>query len=446
MSERPQALPVNMTNEQIILGNMLKSADIFERVMADPEMKESTFLAAQHQIIYLILRELWTKKMVYNEDSFLAEAHDINFGGMEYVRQLVTLVDPNQNIEHHIRQLKADHLKKRLLMEEVGDLEKKVKSDESLDLTSVYDKLVEMTASLEENAEVKGEVAYGLALEEDYKKFLDERANREFCNFYLPELDKKLTYGAYPGLMTVIASLTGQGKSTLCANLVSRWVLHGRSVLWCPLEEGGLRSLDKIIALLSRVPSAKFKKEYKTLTLEEKYAIVRALHEISKTKLHVYKSPYLSFSQLRLLVRKYKVEILVIDLFEKLSDLKSSQEQQVISEYLDQFQKFCQDLSVHGVITAQIRREKMRGKTSQDRRPTLDALKNTGRYGEAADLVLGLYRDKYFCPMKEGEDLLEIKVLKQRDGEAPLRVDYVFDKEYNSLGEYRVPNVEGDGF
>jgi len=299
---------------------------------------------------------------------------------------------------------------------------------------------------LEDHSEIRGEISSGDELEKGYRDFLSERASREFCSFYFPELDKKLTYGAYPGLMTVLASLTGQGKSTVCANLVSRWALHDRSVLWCPLEEGGMRSLDKIIASLSRVKGDDLKKNYKNLGFEEKYRVMQAIRNISRTKLHIYKSPHLSFSQLRLLVRKYKVEILVIDLFEKLSDLKSSQEQQVISQYLDQFQKFCQDMMVHGLITAQIRREKMRGRNAQERRPTLDSLKNTGRYAEAADLVIGLYRDKYFNPFKDEEDVVEMRILKQRDGDAPLRVDYIFDKDYNSIGEYRIPKIEEDGF
>ena len=53
----PQSLPVNTLNEQIILGNMIKSSTVLEQVMVDPQIKETTFLAFDHQVIYLILKD-----------------------------------------------------------------------------------------------------------------------------------------------------------------------------------------------------------------------------------------------------------------------------------------------------------------------------------------------------------------------------------------------------
>ena len=77
-----------------------------------------------------------------------------------------------------------------------------------------------------------------------------------------------------------------------------------------------------------------------------------------------------------------------------------------------------QELDVHFSLVVQIGRQgwAMR-RHGPLRRPVLVDIKNANAYAEEADLVLLLHRNKYYLPDIE-DDVLEIHVAKQRDGEA----------------------------
>jgi len=439
----PTIVKPNMLNEQIVLGNMLRDGNALERVMLDSHITEQTFLAARHQIIYLILEKMYDKGLIYNEDTFVHESEKIDFGGVVYLNDMIAMIEPNQNLDHHIKVLKEDYVKKVLLTKELPELEKSIRVGDEADLTPIHDKLADMEQILEGSVETHETVVGEDALMDTYRDFMLERADRKYSAFYFPEFDEKLSYGAYPGLITVMAAVTGQGKSTTCANIVQRWVFHDVPVLWCPQEEGGMRSLDKIVSSVSGVESMKFKKEFHKLKAIEKYEIMKAVKMISERPLYIYNSPDLSMKDLALIIKKLKIHNVVIDLFEKLSDLKGSKEQEVIARNLDEFQKFTQRHHVHSLITAQIQRDKMKGKKADARRPTLDSIKNTGAYAEVADLLVGLYRDNYFNPDTDRPDVIEWHGLKQRDGEAPFCINYMFEKEHSRIGAF-VPRGEGD--
>jgi replicative DNA helicase len=71
----------------------------------------------------------------------------------------------------------------------------------------------------------------------------------------------------------------------------------------------------------------------------------------------------------------------------------------------------------------------------------LDAIKNSGKYHEASDLVIGLHREKYFDPNSTVEDIIELSVLKQRDGPAPFVCGYEFDGKHSRVGDYRIVDL-----
>ena len=65
----------------------------------------------------------------------------------------------------------------------------------------------------------------------------------------------------------------------------------------------------------------------------------------------------------------------------------------------------------------------------KNKRPQLIDLRDSGAIEQDADIVLMMYRDKYYYPNKEGLDLTELHIRKNRNGQSGKYIQLVFDKK-----------------
>ncbi len=422
----------DVVNEQIILGNMIHNPDFRKRMVT--EVSAETFLLDKHQIVFMVFEKLVKKNLDYNEDTFIVESEGAaeQYDLVVYMRELEELIDDNINIDHHVKILVRDKTRKDIATKFIPEFEKILFNDD-LTLEDYKHPLDEINRRIDENVDVDNTICSGDGLYASYFNLLKQRRENQFHGLFFKEVDERLTCGLEGGQVSVLAGLSGSGKTTLAANISSRLVHHGVKVLMFPLEEGGLRVFDRMVALKAGVHTRKLKKDVAELTSREKYDIAVAVKQYSQMPLMIFDKPNLNFNMLELMVDKFKPDVIVIDLFEKMMEVRKKLDQENISSNLETFQAFVKERNVHGMITAQIGREQMKKK---DKRPTIEYIKNSGKYTEVADLVIGVHRDRYFTPDAEGPDVLEIIVLKQRDGEAPFKCGYEFDGSTSHIDRF----------
>jgi replicative DNA helicase len=430
----------NIYNEQVVLAQMIHSVDFRKRIVV--EIDSGYFLVIKHKLIFTVLQRITEKSLDYNEDTFIVEANDMqnSLELLTYLKEILKVYDSNQNLDYHLDVLKTDYHRKKVLVDKLPDIETKIFNG-SIDLAAISDEFDSMSSDLKSGIDSGKAVLTGGEIEFAYTALLSDRRSREFKGFYFTELDEKLTCGVEPGLITTVAGLSGSGKTTLMSNFVSRLVHHNVSTLFFPQEEGGLRVFDRLVALVSGVETNRIKKFTKQLNVQEKIKMMSAIKQLSGLPLHIYDKPYLDWRMMRLYVEKYKPQVIVIDLFEKIVEIRGSLKQEVIAAQLDVLQNFVKEMNVHAIITAQLRRDLM---VRKNKRPTLDAIKNSGKYHEASDLVIGLHREKYFDSGSTAEDIIELSVLKQRDGPAPFVCGYEFDGKHSRIGDYRIVDLGSD--
>jgi len=429
----PNKLQADGFNEQIIIAYMIHDPEFRARMLG--ELSAETFLIPKNQIVFMVFEKLHEKGLDYNEDTFIVESEGMAVQEKlpAYMREIETLYDVNENIEHHIGRLKSDYVRKNVLIDDIPKLETKL-LDNEIGLDEVTGILDTINEKIRDSSDASEYVFAGDSLYKSYMELMNERRTQKFYGTYFPEFDKKLTCGFAPAQVTVVAGLSGSGKTTFVANLASRLVHHNIPVLLFPLEEGGLRVFDRMLALKLNIKTMKLKKNLGQLTNREKYDLAVGTKAFSKMPLTIYNRPMLNFSLMEFMVDKYKPAVIVLDLFEKLAEVRGDTDQKNIAVNLNRFQNFVQSKNIHGIITAQIRRTNM---SKANKRPTLDSIKNSGGYTEIADLVIGLHREAYFSE-DDIEDIIEIICLKQRDGVAPYTQAYKFYKETSFVGEHMI--------
>jgi replicative DNA helicase len=229
--------------------------------------------------------------------------------------------------------------------------------------------------------------------------------------------------------------LAGEGmipthNSTFCSNLTLRQVLAGRRVLNCPVEAGTASVVDQMLCANAKVEAEKLVKTPDQLTDEEVFRMERSARAILDSGLVTFDDEVSSLDDLEMRVEEDDFDVVILDLFEYLlqGELKPAE----VTDALRRLKKLGKRRKFCAVVVQQIRRIKR----TRNPRPRLDELKNSGGYEEVGDLILLLHRSKYYDPESADEDVMEVKVAKQRRGPQNLTAGFLFDPKICRVGAH----------
>ena len=259
---------------------------------------------------------------------------------------------------------------------------------------------------------------------EIYVRELDSRASRPFFTTGMPALDSLLSEGFHPTKLTILAGFTGMAKSTIAIAMAHRIAVQGIGVGFFSMETQKEGVWDKLVSSLTQIPITRLKKESANLNVDERQRIDRALIDLQELPILINDRASMLMAEMRYQIlaakrRDYDIRVVFIDLFGKLEDVDTGENlPAVIQMKCKQMRIMAQELDVHFVMIVQIGRQGYgRTRGGAIRRPTLIDIKNANAYAEESDLTLLLHRNKYYLPELE-DDILEVHVAKQRNGEA----------------------------
>jgi replicative DNA helicase len=217
-------------------------------------------------------------------------------------------------------------------------------------------------------------------------------------------------------------------KSTVAINMAHRIAVQGIGTAVFSMETTNVSLYDKLVATLTQIPIDNLKKNTKDLSKEDHQRIANSVQQIAKLPILLDDQPTLNvdsiFYQIQSAQRRgYDPKVIFIDLFGKVEGSEGQDNKAArIERDCQRMRALAKILNVHFVLVVQIGRQGYgRGRGGRIKRPNLIDIKNANAYAEEADLVLLLHRNKYYLPDLE-DDILEIDVAKQRDGEPNTRI------------------------
>lgn len=466
--KKRKLISFNIQNEQLVLANMIKSNKIRRRLAK--ELKPYHFIGKKHRTIFNILCRMVEKNLDFDIDTFesLAAEKD-EYGGASYVLKLEALYQENANIEHHVNILKADsvkhHIKERR-MEKLIDILEDPHSDVS-EINQIIDQIKEeVQANFQTTL-----ILSGIELRKNYWKDLQERRKTSiFVPSGIKGLDRWLTEGFARKKCSVWSARPGMGKTTTMANValnLSRGIKNSKGeiivepkkVLIAPLETGHISYLDIMVSVLikerleaeaeteqSALPKSmigmrldRLVRYSDQLTDQEMSLIKWAMDEIfSNENLCFVDNPALTLDELEAILEEGNYDVCIVDLWERLADIEIDAAK--LTKKLTRTQAIAKRCNVHIAIVHQQRRSDSKSKS---KKPTMEALKNSGAYEEISDLIVFMYRAKYFDPTLE-EDVIEYIIAKQRRGAMNKSAFHNFYADYGMIGEYRKNYVEAE--
>lgn len=277
-----------------------------------------------------------------------------------------------------------------------------------------YPEFLELVESIKKKVEDNSEYKFKSTVEvlKSYEEVERQRETGEgFFTSGFSSLDRYLTEGFAPGKITICAGRPGMGKSNWVVNIMKNLASQGIHTAQFVLEMDNISFMDRLISSMAMIELDKLIKDRDVLTPSELASINLAKQTlINNQYLHLNDTPSPSLETIKKgimdLQKKIgqKYAVVVIDLFDKISDLLSNYSNMSASFHLvlNSIQRLAKELQVHFILVAQINRA---SEQKTDKRPTLVNLKHSGAYEEIADLIMFIDRPSYRMIDNDTSDL-----------------------------------------
>jgi replicative DNA helicase len=412
-------LPNDLLSEQSTLGGMLLSqeavAEVFELV------KGNDFYAPKHETIFDAIVSLFGKGEptdVITVTSELTKNGDlVKAGGADYLHQLTSIVPTAANAPFYAKIVQEKATLRRLV--EVG--------------TKIAQMGYANEGDIEDLVNVAQEEVYAVSksgVGEDYVPLFDsiDAAVREMESAQsrggdmvgvptgFSELDE-MTHGLHGGQLVILAARPAVGKSTLALDFArTAAIKHKKPVIFFSLEMGRAEIAMRLLSAESRIYLQNMRKGALTDNDWQRIAGVRG--EINSSPLYIDDSPNLTLIEIRAkcrrLAQRIGLEMIVIDYIQLMSSGKKVESrQQEVSEFSRALKLLAKELNVPVVAISQLNRN---SEKSENKRPEISQLRESGSLEQDADVVILLHREGMNDKDHPRAGEADLILAKQRNG------------------------------
>lgn len=220
--------------------------------------------------------------------------------------------------------------------------------------------------------------------------------------------------------LILVAARPAMGKTAFTLNIAQNvTMLYDKTVAFFSLEMGKEQLVARILSSVAGVSSEKLRRSNMVPADWEK--VIAAADRMSKAKLFIDDTPGLTVQDMRSKLRRLKVEhgldLVIVDYIQLMqgrnSGKGSENRQQEVSEISRNLKLIAREFNVPLIALSQLSRSV---ESRPDKRPVLSDLRESGSLEQDADIVIFLYRDKYYDENSEKGDNAEVLIRKHRNG------------------------------
>ena len=412
--------PQNLDAEMSLLGAVL----IDEEVLADvsEHVKPKDFYDKRHAVIFDAMMRLYEKNkpvdLLTLTDELKRKKELDGVGGSAYLTELTNYVPTAAHAESYAEIVAQKAVRRRLIkasgdISELGyneetstqellqqaEAELFSVSDQSLkqDLTSLESILTDSFDRLEELHRNKGALR---GIRTGYR-----------------DLDN-MTAGLQRSDLIILAARPAMGKTTLVTNLAYNVATIAKQpVLFFSLEMSKEQLVDRMLSDASGVDSWNIRTG--NLSDDDFSKLSEAMGEMSEAPIFIDDTPGLSVLEMRTKARRaahdQPLGLIIIDYLQLMqgSGRSDGNRVQEVSEISRGLKLIARELDVPVIALSQLSRS-VQSRSPQI--PQLADLRESGSIEQDADIVMFIYREAYYNPDTERENITDLIIAKHRNG------------------------------
>lgn len=423
--------------EQSVLGSIF--LDPKEIVNVLDVLNQNDFYEKQHRLIYLAMIKLFEDDKAIDYTSVSGQLEKENnlqlVGGISYLIELSRAVPSTSNLETYIDLVKDSSLKRQVI-----EAAEKIISDADRipDAKEYLEKAEEDIFALA-NKRKTSEFATISQILEEVREKTEKNRNKKggitglrtgFSN-----LDT-LTAGLQREELIILAARPSMGKSAFAMNLALNVAKHNSDgkghVAIFSLEMSNEQLVGRMLSSESGIENMKIRNG--DLNANDWNHLGLTMENLKKLNVIFDDSAAVSMADIRAKCRKIsqdgRLDFVVIDYLQLIKgDGRSGNRQEEVARISRSLKQMARELKVPVLALSQLSREVEK---SEDKRPTLAHLRESGSIEQDADIVLFLYRKDYYehsVENKTGD--VELIVAKNRQGMSGRSLKYAFATEFS---------------
>lgn len=284
-------------------------------------------------------------------------------------------------------------------------------------------------------------------LESSYEKFCEIHENPDLANLnrtktHFRDLDSKLNGGFQRSDLVILAARPSMGKTAIALAIAQNMAIKDDlKVGVISLEMSKEQLVERMFCSLLEVDSWKLHKG--KLDEADFDRMGPVMDQLASASIFIDDAMGSSIAELRAKVRRLQMEhgldVLLLDYLQLMSGNNPMNRVQEISEISRSLKELARELNVPIIALSQLSRSV---ESRPDKRPILSDLRDSGSIEQDADIVMMLYREDYYDPECEEQNVLEVNVLKHRSG--PIgTVKVHFDRSRMKFSDLEVNHQPG---
>jgi replicative DNA helicase len=412
--------PQNLDAEMSLLGAVL----IDEETLADISEHVTTkdFYDKRHKTIYGGMMRLYERHrpvdlLTLTDELRKKDEFDV-IGGTAYLTELTNYVPTAAHAEAYAEMVAQKAVRRRLIKASAEISE--MGFDEDTTTQELLEKAEAELFSVSDQSLKQDLVSIESILTDSFDRMEELHRNKGALRGVRTgwrDLDN-ITAGLQRSDLVILAARPAMGKTTLVTNLAYNVATVAKqSVLFFSLEMSKEQLVDRMLADASGVDAWNIRTG--NLSDEDFSKLSEAMGEMAEAPIYLDDTPGLTVLEMRTKARRAAHEaplgLIIIDYLQLMqgSGRDNGNRVQEVSEISRGLKLIARELNVPVVALSQLSRS-VESRSPQI--PQLADLRESGSIEQDADIVMFIYREAYYNPETERENITDLIIAKHRNG------------------------------
>jgi replicative DNA helicase len=412
--------PQNIDAEKSLLGAIL----IDEEVLADvsEHVSAKDFYEKRHMTIFGAMMRLYERHkpvdLLTLTDELKKKDELEVIGGAGYLTELTNYVPTAAHAEAYAEMVALKAVRRRLIKASADISE--LGYDEDTNVQELLEKAEAELFSVSDQSLKQDLVSLETILTESFDRMEELHRNKGALRGVRTgwrDLDN-ITAGLQRSDLIILAARPAMGKTTLVTNLAYNVAtVAKRPVLFFSLEMSKEQLVDRMLADASGVDAWNIRTG--NLSDEDFSKLSEAMGEMAEAPIYLDDTPGLSVLEMRTKARRAAHEaplgLIIVDYLQLMqgSGRDNGNRVQEVSEISRGLKLIARELNVPVIALSQLSRS-VESRSPQV--PQLADLRESGSIEQDADIVMFIYREAYYNPETERENITDLILAKHRNG------------------------------
>lgn len=412
--------PQNLDAEMSLLGAVL----IDEETLADitEHVKPKDFYDKRHAIIFDAIMRLYEKNkpvdLLTLTDELKRKNEIDEIGGSAYLTELTNYVPTSAHAESYA-EIVAQKAVRRRLIKASGEISE-LGYDENTTTQELLQQAEAELFSVSDQSLKQDLISLESILTDSFDRLEELHRNKGSLRGVRTgyrDLDN-MTAGLQRSDLIILAARPAMGKTTLVTNLAYNVATIAKQpVLFFSLEMSKEQLVDRMLADASGVDSWNIRTG--NLSDDDFSKLSDAMGEMAEAPIYIDDTPGLSVLEMRTKARRaahdQPLGLIIIDYLQLMqgSGRSDGNRVQEVSEISRGLKLIARELNVPVIALSQLSRS-VESRSPQI--PQLADLRESGSIEQDADIVMFIYREAYYNPDTDRENITDLIIAKHRNG------------------------------